>query len=46
MQYIKSSSFIADTGEIVIDIVFLCKYKSGTAKAMDPEEKGRNLEPI
>ncbi|WBW96583.1 NUDIX hydrolase [Oceanirhabdus sp. W0125-5] len=35
MYYVNSSSFGTDKGECVVDIVFLCKYKSG-----DPYCKG------
>lgn len=38
MQYIASSSFIADNGDPVIDIVLLCKYKSGESKAVNSDE--------
>lgn len=30
IRYLCSSSFITDKGEPVVDIVFWCKYKSGT----------------
>lgn len=38
MTYIASSHFISDDKESVVDIVFLCKYKSGIAKAQDKNE--------
>ncbi|MFD2043449.1 NUDIX hydrolase [Ornithinibacillus salinisoli] len=38
LHYVNSSSFIADTGVHVIDIVFLCQYKSGEPYAKSPEE--------
>jgi 8-oxo-dGTP diphosphatase len=38
IYYIKSSSFIADFGSHVIDVVFLCRYKDGEPQVMDPEE--------
>jgi len=38
MHYVKSCSFIADFGKTVIDIVFLCKYKSGEPTVLEPEE--------
>ena len=38
IHYVKSSSFIADFGSHVIDIVFLCRYKSGEPQVMEPEE--------
>lgn len=37
MLYLKSSSFVAD-GDPVVDVVFLCRHKSGTAVAADPGE--------
>lgn len=38
VYYVKSSSFIADFGRCVIDIVFLCHYKDGEPMVMEPEE--------
>ncbi len=38
MRYIKSSLFYADFGAWVLDIVFLCRYKSGEARALEPDE--------
>lgn len=38
MHYVKSSFFTTQDGKPVIDIVFLCKYKHGEAKVMDPNE--------
>ncbi len=29
MHYVNSSSFVTEKGECVVDIVFLCKFKSG-----------------
>lgn len=37
MDYVRSSAFVAD-GDPVVDIVFLCRYKAGTAVAADPGE--------
>ena len=37
MAYVRSSAFIAE-GDPVVDVVFLCRYKSGTATAADPDE--------
>jgi len=37
-HYVESKSFMTDNGEYVIDIVFLCKYKSGKARCMQEEE--------
>jgi 8-oxo-dGTP diphosphatase len=43
MQYVHSSSFVADKGERVLNIVFLCEYKEGEAyvKAKDEVERVR-----
>jgi len=38
IAYVQSSAFVADDGDPVIDIVFLCRYKHGTATALDPDE--------
>lgn len=38
MHYIKSSFFITQDGKPVINIIFLCKYKQGEAKVIDPNE--------
>lgn len=38
VYYVESKSFILDKGQIVIDIVFLCKYKSGEPKCMSADE--------
>ena len=38
VQYLESKSFIADDGEPVVDIVFLCACEEGEAVAGDPEE--------
>jgi 8-oxo-dGTP pyrophosphatase MutT (NUDIX family) len=35
MAYVRSSAFVAE-GEPVVDVVFLCRWKSGTAIAADP----------
>jgi NADH pyrophosphatase NudC (nudix superfamily) len=37
-HYIESKSFISDKGQVVIDIVFLCKYEAGEAKCMATDE--------
>jgi 8-oxo-dGTP pyrophosphatase MutT (NUDIX family) len=37
MVCVRSSAFVAD-GNPVVDIVFLCRCKSGTASAADPDE--------
>ncbi len=38
MAYVESSAFIADDGDPVIDIVFLCRYQSGTPHTASPAE--------
>jgi len=38
VAYVESNAFVADDGEPVINIVFLCRYKSGTPAAIDPDE--------
>ncbi len=37
-QYVNSKSFFLDGKELIIDIIFLCEYKSGTAICKDQEE--------
>ena len=37
MTYVNSSLFFA-AGEAVVDVVFLCKYKSGAARCKSPDE--------
>jgi 8-oxo-dGTP pyrophosphatase MutT (NUDIX family) len=37
MVYVRSSAFLAE-GDPVVDVVFLCHYKAGTAVAADPGE--------
>lgn len=37
MAYIRSSAFLAE-GDPVVDVVFLCRWKSGQARAIDPAE--------
>ncbi len=37
MEYIESKTFTADNNQKTIDIVFLCRYKSGEPKAMTDE---------
>lgn len=41
LSYVHSSSFVTDTGENVVGIVFLCEYKSGEAlpASLDEVEK-------
>lgn len=38
VHYIESKSFISDKGQVVIDIIFLCKYQSGEPKCMSVDE--------
>ena len=38
MAYIRSTQFTMDTGELVIDISFLCQFKDGEAHVADPNE--------
>lgn len=38
MTYIESKLFTIDNGVAVVDIVFLCRYRSGTPTALDPAE--------
>lgn len=38
LTYVNSSSFIADSGIPVVDIVFLCSYEFGEPYAKDPDE--------
>lgn len=38
IKYVESKSFITDDGEPAIDIVFLCKHKSGQVYCKDKKE--------
>jgi 8-oxo-dGTP diphosphatase len=38
MAYVESKSFISDNGQAVVDIVFLCRYLSGTPAILEPDE--------
>lgn len=38
VKYIHSTSFVTDTGDHVIGIVFLCEYESGNAIPKSPDE--------
>ena len=38
MEYIQSTAFIADDGEPVVNVVFLCQYKAGTPTLGDSGE--------
>jgi 8-oxo-dGTP diphosphatase len=37
-KYVHSTSFVTDSGENVVDIVFLCEYASGKPYAKSPDE--------
>src|SRR5262245_13007556 len=36
LEYVESKSFVADDGDPVVDIVFLCRYRSGEPTSRDP----------
>ncbi|TDL82464.1 NUDIX domain-containing protein [Peribacillus frigoritolerans] len=38
MSYVHSTSFVSDDGVHVVDVVFLCEYKSGTPYAKSEDE--------
>ena len=38
LQYVESKSFFTDKGDPVVDIVFLCKYKSGEPHCASEDE--------
>lgn len=38
LQYIESASFTTDDKREAVNVVFLCKHKSGEAKPNDPDE--------
>lgn len=38
MAYVESHQFHTDDGTPVVNVVFLCRYESGTAVAAEPEE--------
>ncbi|MDQ0226212.1 NUDIX hydrolase [Metabacillus niabensis] len=38
LHYVHSTSFVSDTAENVVDIVFLCEYQSGEAYPKSPDE--------
>ncbi|UCZ52143.1 NUDIX domain-containing protein [Bacillus shivajii] len=40
LQYVHSTSFVTDSGDKVVDIVFLATYESGEAYAKSPDEVG------
>ncbi|WHY79867.1 NUDIX domain-containing protein [Neobacillus sp. WH10] len=43
LDYVHSTSFVTDTGENVVDIVFLCKHYSGEAFPKSPDEVAKVL---
>jgi 8-oxo-dGTP pyrophosphatase MutT (NUDIX family) len=38
LVYVESTAFVADDGEAVIDVVFLCRYRAGDARPLAAEE--------
>ncbi|USK45095.1 NUDIX hydrolase [Cytobacillus oceanisediminis] len=38
LTYVNSTSFVTDTGQNVVDVVFLCEYESGEALPIIPDE--------
>lgn len=38
LVYVESKTFLMDTGYPVVDMVFLCRYKSGEPQIRDPHE--------
>jgi ADP-ribose pyrophosphatase YjhB (NUDIX family) len=38
VEYVKSDAFIADDGNPVVNLVFLCRFKSGIPTPGDPRE--------
>lgn len=38
MEYVESVGFATDSGEPVVDVIFLCKYRSGTPGIGDKKE--------
>lgn len=40
MHYLESKTFLLADGQLVVDIVFVCKYKSGEARVVDSNEVG------
>lgn len=43
MAYVQSSHFIANDGDLVIDVIFLCRYKSGESHIHNVGEVGAIL---
>ena len=40
MHYLESKTFPLADGQLIVDIVFVCKYKSGEARVVDSNEVG------
>ncbi|NLW41129.1 MAG: NUDIX domain-containing protein [Tissierellia bacterium] len=40
IHYLESKTFLLADGQLVVDIVFVCKYKSGEARVVDSNEVG------
>lgn len=38
LAYVKSSHFVADDGDLVVDVIFLCQYEAGEPRIDDIEE--------
>ncbi|NLK44808.1 MAG: NUDIX domain-containing protein [Tissierellia bacterium] len=40
MHYLESKTFLLADGQVVVDVVFVCKYKAGEARPVDTDEVG------
>lgn len=38
LRYVTSSAFVSDTGEAVVNVVFLARYAGGEARVLEPDE--------
>jgi ADP-ribose pyrophosphatase YjhB (NUDIX family) len=38
LVYVDSTAFVADDGQPVINVVFLCRYRAGEARPLAPDE--------
>lgn len=38
LHYVESKSFLTDRGQAVVDVVFLCRYKSGEPRCISEDE--------
>lgn len=38
VDYLKSKAFVMEDGQTVIDVIFLCKHKSGEPRCASPDE--------